>query len=524
MLQKERGIRKNRAFLILGLWMLCHLVYLGFWGTQKVNYHVDEIFTFGLSNDPDAMMPMWPKWEEGKEYAPDSFLKESLSVSPENRFDYAMVWDNQKNDVHPPFYYVLIHTICSVFPGVFSKWLGLAVNFMLLLGMDVLLYIAAKSIFQKSGIAILTVVVNSMTLLSVNMALYLRMYSMMTACVVGIAALFLNYEKKKLDGKFYMLLFFCSVMGVMTQYYFLIYLFFLCFFFGAALLIKKRWKETIGYVSTFVCAGGTCLLLFPAMLNQIFGSGERGQEAFQNASRLSGAVDKIRNYYYILNAEVFGGAGKVFLVLLVLFLGYEIFSRKKKETGIFSMVMLFCSTVCYVAIVSVISPYVEDRYIMATGPVWILMSVWMVYTGISRVWKRRKEILAIGITAVVFAGVIVSSMYRTGWKPVYTYQDTRVRTEIAKEYQDCRVLYLINNFWVANDNLVELEQYKSYTFLTPKNLWDYLDVYQDENIIVYNESKYTDEEIIEIMMKQNKNLEQYEVLYQNHAETIMHFE
>ena len=55
--------------------------------------------------------------------SPEDF-NEYLAVSPDDRFDYAQVYENQIIDAsHPPLYYALVHTVCSFFPGVFSKWL-----------------------------------------------------------------------------------------------------------------------------------------------------------------------------------------------------------------------------------------------------------------------------------------------------------------------------------------------------------------------------------------------------------------
>lgn len=39
-----------------------------------------------------------------------------------------MVWDNQAGDVHPPLYYAIIHTVCSMFAGKFSIWYAGVVN------------------------------------------------------------------------------------------------------------------------------------------------------------------------------------------------------------------------------------------------------------------------------------------------------------------------------------------------------------------------------------------------------------
>ncbi len=58
----------------------------------------------------------------------DIFYNNYFAVKKNERFDYRKVWKNQKNDVHPPIYYILLHTICSFFPGKFSWWYAGSIN------------------------------------------------------------------------------------------------------------------------------------------------------------------------------------------------------------------------------------------------------------------------------------------------------------------------------------------------------------------------------------------------------------
>ena len=60
---------------------------------------------------------------------------------PDDRFDYAQVYENQIIDAsHPPLYYALVHTVCSFFPGVFSKWLAYSINVLAMAGILIMLY------------------------------------------------------------------------------------------------------------------------------------------------------------------------------------------------------------------------------------------------------------------------------------------------------------------------------------------------------------------------------------------------
>ena len=87
-------------------------------------YYMDEAYSYGLSNH--NMIPTFKQNEYESTY--DIFYNNYFAVKKNERFDYRKVWKNQKNDVHTPIYYILLHTICSFFPGKFSWWYAGSIN------------------------------------------------------------------------------------------------------------------------------------------------------------------------------------------------------------------------------------------------------------------------------------------------------------------------------------------------------------------------------------------------------------
>ena len=74
---------KKKVRIIFLLFLCVHLGYLCFLGTKKINFHIDEYFTYALANKEDATMPMWPHWEEEKEYVGDGFFLQEHAPSKE---------------------------------------------------------------------------------------------------------------------------------------------------------------------------------------------------------------------------------------------------------------------------------------------------------------------------------------------------------------------------------------------------------------------------------------------------------
>ncbi len=119
---KKDSVQKTKMFF--SLFIIIHIIFAVYLGMNKINYHYDERLTFGLANNTMGGV----KIENGKVYHGFSLYNDYLSVRNTERFDYKGVWKNQAKDVHPPFYYVIIHTICSFFPEQYSKWFGIIPN------------------------------------------------------------------------------------------------------------------------------------------------------------------------------------------------------------------------------------------------------------------------------------------------------------------------------------------------------------------------------------------------------------
>lgn len=156
----------------------------------KQDYYMDELLSFSLSNNETG----WIRIIDGNIYNPEQLYHDELMPAPEHRFDYEMVWHNQTTDVHPPLYYALLHTACSMMPNKVSKWMPAAINFLFAL---MTLYVmhrlfcvfveteaAQKGYRRYAGIASLLFTVLPGTLNNVS---FFRMYVMAMLLVAVIA-------------------------------------------------------------------------------------------------------------------------------------------------------------------------------------------------------------------------------------------------------------------------------------------------------------------------------------------------
>ena len=116
------NVKKRNWYLILGMLLLVQLIAIFYFGSKKAGFHYDEYYSYYSSNVSIGLVPTDREWKPGSEIA------DEFRVLPGQRFQYGTVTRMQTYDVHPPFYYLLLHTVCSLFPGRFSKWSGIGLN------------------------------------------------------------------------------------------------------------------------------------------------------------------------------------------------------------------------------------------------------------------------------------------------------------------------------------------------------------------------------------------------------------
>lgn len=233
--------------LLLALQLVC---YIGL-GTQKADFHTDEYYTYQLANSSQGAWWVVPF----QEWAHADSLREQMVVSsPDTAFRYSTIMEIQSHDLHPFLYSFLVNTVCSFFPGVFSRWTGLAINFFFAAACTVLVFFCTRHLIQNNLFSFLAASAFSFAFGVVNMVFFIRMYVMVMFWVAALATLHVFYWNKKLDFRFFLILFLCTLGGTFTQYHFLIYLFFLCLFFGISLLVRKCWGAALGYLATEAAA------------------------------------------------------------------------------------------------------------------------------------------------------------------------------------------------------------------------------------------------------------------------------
>lgn len=284
---KRKRILTILAFLFL---LLLQIVVLFYFGNRKQGFHEDELYSYYSTNKTAGLFVNDREWVKR-----DDFRNDFVVLRGE-QFRYGIVKQMQSWDVHPPLYYYLLHTVCSFFPGVFSKWLGIGINMAaFVLCWFLLAYLVYQSVTGKRGLFLAFAVCMfwGFSTAVICGVMFIRMYQWLTLFVLLCACLHVRALRKQSYGAGFLIPLGLTVfLGFMTQYYYIIFHFFM----GAAmcfLLIKgKKFRELIGYV--FACGAGflAAVCYYPASLSHIF-RGYRGTEAASAFSNAENTIDRL---------------------------------------------------------------------------------------------------------------------------------------------------------------------------------------------------------------------------------------
>ena len=319
----EKG--KNIRFAVwMAILLFLQLGVCFYFGNKKAGFHEDELYTFYSTNKTAGLSVNDRQWLTKEQ------IRNDFVVLPGEGFRYGVVKQMQSWDVHPPFYYYIFHTACSLFPGVFSKWLGIGVNMIGFAGSFFLLAYVADMGKRGKMLSFLTCLAWGFGSAVISGVMFIRMYQWLTFFVLLCLALHIRAVKKN-DFRavtFFLPLAVTVFFGFLTQYYYIIFHFFLGAGFGFMLLRKKRIKELISYGAACVLGFAAAVAYYPASLSHIF-RGYRGTEAVSEFSNASNTLGRLRFFYGLFDDFKLNGTLSWWLIALCLLAVTPLYRGKK---------------------------------------------------------------------------------------------------------------------------------------------------------------------------------------------------
>ena len=414
-------IDNKKAGIILSVIIILSLAISTFYMATKQGFHEDELLTYNLANSSKQLNV------DGGWNSPEDF-NEYLAVSENDRFDYAQVYENQIIDAsHPPFYYALVHTVCSLFPNVFSKWLAYSINVLAMVGILILLFKIGKKVTGNNLYALIASGAYALSIACITTTIYLRMYATLTFFVLAFLYMSLvMYEKKNtVRISDCLMLTLIVILGILTQYYFILFAGLIGLVFLVFKIKERNIKDLIKYIIAAVIGAVIALCIYPYIISNVLG-GNRGLGSLDISNLefvtiFTYLVYKLCTYIQILAKDLFLNQVWLFALCAGFAVGVGIYFRftKKHKLNRKAMFIIIPALVYFIGI-SLVSPFNSDRYVMASLPL-ISMLFTFAFIKIFELIKNEKVRLILPASVVLASAIAFCTV-----TPYYIYGRTNL--------------------------------------------------------------------------------------------------
>ena len=520
--------KDSKFFILAMLSVIIVLAFDVFFVSRKEGYHMDEILSYELSNSEFTpwITPTQPEGRLEKYYRAeiysDSFgtllsnlrsqvkdvvTRRSAStaanytadvydtpqwMTSEDMTEYVTFYRkdsvialsayyNTTTDNHPPLYFMLLNVISAVYSlisfGSLSVWPGCILNMIFMAGSLVIINLFFRDIVHRRYLGPVCALFYGLSPAGIDTVLLIRMYAMTAFfCLAFTYIVFKKLEDKDDFTKKNKTLILVTVLGFLTQYFVCIYYFFLIVSLVIYLSSKKKLRTVGNLIRVMLISAVWGLVLYPFVYHDLFGT-RIGDSVRDSLSGLGGYTDKLKAFALILAEETAWSRQAVCVILMIMAAGCLIAlgTRRMKAYA----PVLCTSALGYLLVVSKISPYTVDRYMMPVFPiVSMCFSIGIAFT-LAFIGDRfiRTEGFRKGVYnfALILCGVMCIVLAAVS-EPDYLFTGYSSQVSLSERYasHDALVVYDGTGFY---RNVPELMNYSNCLLLKE----DELSVY-DERI------------------------------------------
>ena len=467
-------LKGRQAFVIICVvFMALQYVLCIHYGMKREYLFCDEVYSYGLANSNDhTFLHPGENDEPLDNWVSGSYFSDYMDYNDES-FNYSAAYVNQERDVHPPLYYMLLHTVSRFFKNSgYSAVPGLILNLIILAFVDIVLLYVAVNLLGNRWRGLAAAVLWGLSAVGISNCMLIRMYLLQTLEVLLFAAahIFILKHKRNMTVPYFIMLAFTVFLGGLTHYYFYFFVAGLGLCVCIYLLFVKRIKEMFAYGFSLVTGLAAAIAVFPATLDHIFGY--RGSYATKNLAGF--AANKFMSYVEYINKAYFAGLLPIILLIVFVLVAVYIISKfviihisvfndenkvrcttkvERRDidgeyTGIISADMLLVAAVIIAdAILAFVgvqgSELVSARYIYSALPIFAVFIVWCMSKLLPVIAPKCCNIV-IGIVCVILcAGSI--KVNGIDWQ-YETYADQKAAVE-EMAGKDCVIICHGDDMW-----------------------------------------------------------------------------
>ncbi len=500
-----KNINPNIIFIIILIIQMMFMIKIC---DMKKGYWVDELWSYGLANS-NYHAQLWDDGGLSNIKIDPTVFKNYILVNQNERFNYSSVIYNQTKDVHPPLFYLVLHTMSSFFPEQFSKWFGLIPNIIYFAITIIFIYKMGK-LFAKNDplFPLLPVLFFGFSLAAINSVTFIRMYMLFAMLATIFAYLHMKCLKDvTINRKNFLAIALIMFLGSFTHYYFIIFAIPYALYFLILFIKRKKYKDIIKYFGALAIGCFTTFILFPSVLV----NGQEHRKTFiENLLNVSDLGSRIKSFFTIVNGDLFGnlffpiiiiGALIIILHFITKIIGslsvhdnqFVVSINQNADRFIFDyhkiqyIFMIMIGNIVYFIATSKLVPLVFDRYMMPIYPLLLFTICVFIYEVIKLACQKKGKTFFV---TALFLALIISVSYFTG-STRYLYKNQIDKVAISKKYQNKIAVFVYDedddHEYILNNNILELMNYREVYQLPFDKLKNLFNVYHgnEEEVIIY---------------------------------------
>ncbi len=368
--------KKNIFILIIGIFFSSLIYWYLFMGQLQLTG--DGIFTYSLSNNPYERLFIGAHLKEFKNiggWIEGELLKSTYTVTEKDRFNYGAMYYHQLSDVHPILYNTIIHTLCSIFIGSSSPIIALSVNYICLIGIDVILYMIWKKFNINAG---LTMLYASLLIWVLSEMMYPRSYMLLIFASLVYFYIHTQLASHTVWKKRYLLYLMVSIfIGEMTHYYFYVYAVGTSLVMLIVLVRKKEFYKLVNYIMAGLMGFWSGIIVYPWVVKHIYLDSKHEIHHTWN-------IEFLKTGFDFFNVNLFNGRIAVFIIMIILlFAGCFLIKvtthreMKLPENRISLFLLTFCPVVFHVLVIGTLDGFSWIYLSPIIFPL-IILVVWMI--------------------------------------------------------------------------------------------------------------------------------------------------
>ena len=435
--------------------LMCGIIF--FYQTKKVGFHEDEGYSITSAVNPtNGLMEAYEEGINGPVWKTRDFVRNYVTLAPENIFNFWALYHNQAGDNHPPLFYTLVHFSTLLFSGQFTKYSVFVVN---IIAFALSCFVIKKilKVLNKDNLTIPILIFYGLSMGTISMVIFQRMYMLLTFFIL----LYFYYSirvylnKFELSKELLIKLGLTTVFGFLTQYYFAIYAFLIFAIMAIEMIRRKMYKNAGKYLGFHALYAVIGILLFVPCIYHLFFT-DRGLKNLANSAYFEHLIDYVKHFAYAFSIN--DNMILICSILLIFFAGI-IYWFKKSDKKFIVLLTIIPSTIYFFIVVKLTS-FQELRYIMPVIP-FVSLSLFFILDRLLQ-FKYKNIVITIIAIALVINGMIFS-------KPKFLYEEYAKCLEIAEENKDKSFVYIYDNFFNHMQSIPEMMIYEKTLIVNVNN-------------------------------------------------------